>query len=255
MKRGMSAQPGRAAFTLIELLVVVAIIAVLASMLLPALARAKSTTQLTVCKNNLRQIGLGLQMYLQEYGAYPLYGSYTPSNVYWYDSLLPYTTAAWTNALYRCPSYRGTTKPGTYEPRHFDGIEGSYGYNTFGARLADNSPLGLGPIPVGNSSAPVRENRVLAPSDMIAIGDARFYALAPPGPTFDDSIAWAAGLGVIFALPAPSHPMAKKADQQRHNARANFVFCDNHVETIKLKKLYDGSEATRVRWNNDHQPH
>ena len=58
------------AFTLVELLVVIAIIAILASLLLPALAKVKEQGRSTLCKNNMRQVGLGFLLYADDNNDY-----------------------------------------------------------------------------------------------------------------------------------------------------------------------------------------
>ena len=68
---------GKSAFTLIELLVVIAIIAILAAILFPVFARARENARRTSCLSNIKQLGLGIMQYTQDYDErYPMY-SYT----------------------------------------------------------------------------------------------------------------------------------------------------------------------------------
>ena len=66
VKQGKS--PG---FTLIELLVVISIIALLIALVLPALGQARHKTPVVQCMSNLKQIGIGLGIYVADYYAYP----------------------------------------------------------------------------------------------------------------------------------------------------------------------------------------
>ena len=97
------------AFTLIELLVVIAIIAILAAILFPVFARARENARRASCQSNLKQIGLGIMQYTQDYDErYPdrFIGNEVNS---WRRQIFPYVKST---QIFRCPSNTSTNNAG-----------------------------------------------------------------------------------------------------------------------------------------------
>ncbi len=94
-------------FTLIELLVVIAIIAILAAILFPVFARARENARRASCQSNLKQIGLGVMQYTQDYDEkYPqAIRSFGGSSGGWAETIQPYIKST---QVYKCPSDTGT---------------------------------------------------------------------------------------------------------------------------------------------------
>lgn len=102
----------RRAFTLIELLVVIAIIAILASILFPVFAQAREKGRQTACLSNMKQVGTGAMMYVQDYdetypaGIWAVNTELRTRNDIWFKQLQPYIK---NTAVYACPSGEGPT--------------------------------------------------------------------------------------------------------------------------------------------------
>jgi prepilin-type N-terminal cleavage/methylation domain-containing protein len=144
-------------FTLVELLVVIGIVALLLSILLPAISMARSRANRTVCQAQLRDIGAAFTMYMTDSkGILPAVNTIpsikpppdnSPSVV---KLLQPYIRSA--NKVFRCPADRitkDTANAPTGVETYFEREESSYQYNPFvallaGTRTTANSPYNLG---------------------------------------------------------------------------------------------------------------
>jgi len=190
-------------FTLIELLVVVAIIGILASILLPSLARARSKGQSAVCKSNLKQIAYGMYMFIHDgrdgshtSGQFPTYDIWFKrvSTLYMGEEWQSPYYGAIQNPVFDCPS--GENTGGTYQNL-------SYGYSYWF---------------LGSVKPKVGE--INSPSDMIMIGDS------------DENGSWDSVI----------HPNNNYPVGNRHSkAMANVLFIDSHVESTKRAHTFDSS--------------
>lgn len=228
-------------FTVTELLVVCGVVAVLASLLLLPAARSRSKARNAACVNLLRQIGCGLQMYVQDHDNYPPLTDSGAETVC-FERLYPYYPVNWTNAAWNCPNYvsRDGILSRDLVVKHSVGI--SYAYNYLGVTSWHGCPksiralrLGLGHL-VRNSE---KEARVMAPSEMYAVADARCLV-------YDQKVM----AGCIKMTPWRLHDEAPGL----HDQHFNVLFCDGHVGLVQ-RKDYLYPPRTACNWNNDHQPH
>ena len=193
------------AFTLIELLVVIAIIAILAALLLPVLARARDKARATQCGSNLRQWGLALRIYADDYGDYlPRRGQGVQTlNLItrpddWFNALPPY---------FSLKSYQGLVaagqKPAAGDHSVFICPDAADPGGTYFLPYGMNMNLSPWNLP-----EPAKFGDIVRPLDVVAMADA-------PGP---------------YASTYPSaQPYSVVA---RHAGRANLLFLAGAVQSF-----------------------
>jgi len=226
-------------FTLIELLVVIAIISILASILFPVFARARENARRASCSSNLKQIALGVMMYVQDYDEHmPIVvgadaADTSASNPFgWADAMQPYLKST---QIFQCPSDSAGSASGSYATQ----VQ-SKQYSDFWINYqATNISLAS----------------FDAPSMTILLGDGDASLSGNPGVTngYKGSSRYtstsrynSSGGAKVNTNPCSSAGRASFRDATRHLEGANFAFADGHVKWEKGLSGSGGYESQNV---------
>jgi prepilin-type N-terminal cleavage/methylation domain-containing protein/prepilin-type processing-associated H-X9-DG protein len=249
----------RLGFTLIELLVVVAIIGILASLLLATLSQGCRAAKSAKCINNLRQLGMALQMYVNDNEKYPG-GGQLPNQPDWVWAIAPYladraiigdepkqhtAVRSGSATVFKCPARKSE--------RYLQvGDQIDYGYNVAGYA---NRGLGCSTVTGDlNLYALTAESEIEVPTDMIALGDGmrRIKQWLCPVDSVIERISLLYDPELLLRAAREGH----RAARRRHAERINLSYCDGHVEALTLKKAFYAETHDALRkWNRDHEPH
>ena len=223
----------RSAFTLIELLVVIAIIAILAAILFPVFARARENARRSSCQSNLKQIGLGVLQYVQDYDEiYPrawfhinnVGGNGNATYPRWVDVVQPYMKST---QIFVCPSatnqsFRTSQTFPINTPTNRTAAElGSYAWNS--AYFANNGQNAKGLVD-GPSIAAIESSAET------------IMALDYDGSSSNTEIAW----GATANNPVPNKnvsPPTFGSVVARHLDTMNVLYCDGHVKAANVDQL------------------